>query len=82
MGPGAGSGQDKGVILDGIDKKPVRLDMTFPEAGIIARQQVVPELLIQRFFHQQGVDDPHQAGQVIAAFFDALVVLSELAGGH
>lgn len=63
MGPGAGSGQDKGVILDGIDKKPVRLDMTFPEAGIIARQRVVPELLIQRFFLQQGVDDPLQAGQ-------------------
>ena len=36
-------------LLDPVHKQPVRLDMAFPEAGIVAGQIMVPVLGIQLF---------------------------------
>ena len=36
-------------LLDPVHKQPVRLDMAFPEAGIVASQLMVPVLGIQLF---------------------------------
>ena len=68
------------ITAHAIDQQPVRLDVTFPTAGIISRQQMIPIFCRQGGRYAQRVDCCLQKGQVKMPFLTKLHIPPESGG--
>ena len=55
--PGAGQRQNQHIILNTVNEQPVRENVTFPMAHLIAGQIVIAVFIRQRFLYRQQRHD-------------------------
>ena len=71
----SGQAENKLIILDFIDQKPVRSYMAFPAPDIISGQVMIPIYLRQRLLFRQNTNYFLQQPHVIASPDNSLIVL-------
>lgn len=78
MGAGPCQEQDKLIIPDLIDKKPIGVDVAFAKSRVTSAQRMVSVFCLQRFAGCKPIDNVRKTVKLIASFLCELQVFFEL----
>ena len=76
----SGSSQYQLSMINHINQKPIRRNVTFPKANVIPRKRMITEFHIQGLFQKEIINHMLQESHIFPLLFHALIVLSELGG--
>ena len=78
MAPRARGNEDKPLLIDAIDKQPVRLDVALAVPAVRSAQGMVTHRLGQGLSAHENLEDGLKLREILSLFLDTLVVLLEL----